>query len=73
VILKIVLKSKPYANWRKSTNEREGEPKKKFDPAFGQSIELRSVFKEASRNLIIIFLYNKGKNEKTMRMKKVLL
>jgi hypothetical protein len=52
-------------HWRKSNNQREGNQEQKFDVAFGatlnyseQSLELVSVFKEASRSFILIFLFN---------------
>jgi len=46
-------------HWRKSTNESLRKPEKKFDKAYGKILELVSVFKEASRNVILIFLLNK--------------
>jgi hypothetical protein len=44
---------------RKLTNESEGKPDQ-FDAAFGKSLELVIVLKEASRNFIFIFLVNKA-------------
>jgi hypothetical protein len=48
---------------RISTYEREGKPGQKYDAAFETMyvpIELVSFFKEASRNVIFIFLFNKA-------------
>jgi hypothetical protein len=47
-------------HWRKSTNGSKGKKKHKFDAAFEQFLELVSVFKEASRNSIFIFVLNKA-------------
>jgi hypothetical protein len=54
---------------RKSTNGREGMPKQKFDLSLGtKSLELESVFKEASRNFKCTFLFNNAdKKFKTIR------
>jgi hypothetical protein len=38
--------------WRKSTNESQGKPEQKFDAIF-------RIFKEASRNFILIFVLSK--------------
>jgi hypothetical protein len=45
---------------KKSTNERKGKPKQKFDAAFWKILRLVIVLKEASRNFIFIFLFNKA-------------
>jgi hypothetical protein len=45
---------------KKSTKECEGKPEKKFDAASSQFFELLSVFKEAIKNLIFIFILNKA-------------
>jgi hypothetical protein len=60
VILKIVLKaSQEYCiHWRKSTNEREGKPEQKFNAAFGTILTIKSVFKEASGNVVFIYFLN---------------
>jgi len=44
--------------WRESTNESEGKLALIFDVAFGTFFGI-IIFKEASRNCIITFLFNK--------------
>jgi hypothetical protein len=56
VILKIVQKPAMNVHWRNSTNESERKPEQKFVTV--QSLELVSVFKEASKNFTFIFLFN---------------
>jgi hypothetical protein len=47
-------------HWRKSTNEKEGKSEQEFDAAFGNIFfELGSVFKEASRSFIFIFIFKR--------------
>jgi hypothetical protein len=48
-------------HWRKSTNESEEHRTEILKRLLEQSLELvfQSVFKEAGRNFLIIFLYNK--------------
>jgi hypothetical protein len=46
--------------WRKPTNESEGKTLKEIRCSFWNNLQfLVSVFKEASRNFILIFLFNK--------------
>jgi hypothetical protein len=46
-------------HWKKLTNESKGKPEQKFDAAFGTIFsESGSVFKEASKHFIFIFLLN---------------
>jgi hypothetical protein len=56
----IVLKA---VHWRKLTNAREGKLKQKLIRLSEQSLELVSVFKDASRNCIFKFLFNKAGKE----------
>jgi hypothetical protein len=57
VILKIVLNV--HVHWKKFTSENKGKPEQKYDAAFGTIFsESGSVFKEASKNFIFIFLLN---------------
>jgi hypothetical protein len=52
---------------RKSTSERRWKPEQKFIAAFGTIFRLRSVFREASGNVVFIYFFNKaGKNLKTI-------
>jgi hypothetical protein len=46
-------------HWRKLTDESQEKPEQKFDSAYETFLELVRVFKEASRNFILIFLLNK--------------
>jgi hypothetical protein len=55
-------------HWRKWNNEREGKPDQKCYVAFGTIFTLfgtmfriSKCFKEASRNFIFSFLFNKGR------------
>jgi hypothetical protein len=49
------------AGLSKSTNDSEGKPEQKFLMRLSeQSLELTTVFKEANRNLIFIFLFHKA-------------
>jgi hypothetical protein len=41
-------------HWGKSTNGSKGNLEQKFDVASGTNLELESVFKEASRNFVLI-------------------
>jgi hypothetical protein len=47
-------------HWKKSTNESEDKPEQKFERArlSEQFLVLVTVFKEASKNSILIFLLN---------------
>jgi hypothetical protein len=40
------------------TNDSDGKPEQNSDAAFKQTLELVIVFKEASRNCSIIFLFH---------------
>jgi hypothetical protein len=44
-------------HWKKSTNENKGKPEQKFYATFGTMLRIStvSVFKEASKNFILIF------------------
>jgi hypothetical protein len=48
---------KVYRYWKKLSNESKGKPEQKFEAAFGTTFRV-SVFKEASKNFILIFLKN---------------
>jgi hypothetical protein len=42
-------------HWKKSANESKGKPEQKFDAAFSKkNFESVSVFKEATKNCILI-------------------
>jgi hypothetical protein len=45
-------------HWKKLANESKGKPEQKFDAAFGTIFRLVNVFKEASKNFVVIFLLN---------------
>jgi hypothetical protein len=47
-------------HWRKSTNESKEKKEQKFDAAFDQFLELKNIFKVASRNFLFIFVLNKA-------------
>ncbi len=68
MVLKIVTKAGYECTLKKVTNESEGKPKKKCNVAFGKIKKLVSVFKEASKNFVYIFLLIKaGKNLRMYR------
>jgi hypothetical protein len=56
VVLKIVPKAGYECTLEKTDHESKGKPEQKFEAAFGTLLELVSVFKEASKNFILIFL-----------------
>ncbi len=60
ILKKLFLKPAVNVHWRKSTNESKGKPEQKFCAAFRTIFRIRtvSVFKEAGRNFIFIFLLN---------------
>jgi len=47
------------------------EGRNRFDATLKQSSELISVFKEASRNCIFIFLFNKADKKKTKKHQQI--
>jgi hypothetical protein len=50
-----------YIHWRKTTNEREGKPKQKYDAAFGTIFRINKYFQRSKDKLCIHFPFEQSK------------
>jgi|LakMenEpi03Aug12_release.lakeMendotaPanAssembly.Ray.scaffolds.fasta_scaffold1471061_1 hypothetical protein len=60
VILKTAAKAGHECTWKKWTHESKGKPNRNFMRLSEKIVKLVNVFKEASKDLILIFLCNKS-------------
>jgi hypothetical protein len=57
----VTLKVVPWMyTGKKATNEREGNPEKKFGAAFRTIFSISKYFQRSNQNLTFIFLFNKA-------------